>query len=82
MYALLGRKHRWVARAAIVTILVLATLGWYGWLLWAVMIAVIGVDHPPTIDDCPLDPRRTVAAWLTIGLFVATFMAVPIQVIG
>ena len=82
VYALLGRKHRWVARAAVATILVLATLGWYGWLLWAVMIAVIGLDHPPTIDDCPLDPRRRVAAWLTIGLFVATFMAVPIQVIG
>lgn len=82
VYALLGRAHRWVARAAVVTILVLATRGWAGWVLWAVLIAFIGFDHPPTIDDRPLDLRRQVAAWLTIALFIGTFMAVPIQVLG
>ena len=82
VYALLGRAHRWVARISLVVILVLATLGWKGWMLWAVLVVLIGLDHPPTLDDRPLDPRRRVAAWLTIALFLATFMAVPIQVIG
>jgi hypothetical protein len=71
-----------VARAGVAVILVLATFGWRGWILWAVMVSVLGLDHPPTLDDRPLDPRRRVAAWLTIGLFIVTFMAVPIQVTG
>lgn len=82
VYALLGRRHRWVARLSLVTILVLAFLGWKGWVLWAVLIFMIGLDHPPTLDDRPLDPWRRAAAWLTIALFFATFMAVPIQVMG
>jgi hypothetical protein len=71
-----------VARASLGVILVLATFGWTGWILWAVLVVLIGLDHPATLDDSPLDPRRRVAAWLTVGLFFATFMAVPIQVIG
>src|SRR5262245_10947915 len=82
VYALLGRAHRWVARLAVAAILVLATLGWRGWLMWAVLVALIGLDHPATVDDRPLDPRRRIGAWLTVGLFVATFMSVPIQVVG
>ena len=79
VYALLGRRHRWVARGTLVAILFLATLGWLGWLVWAVLVAAIGLDHPPTVDDTPLDPRRKVAAWLTVALFAVTFMPVPVQ---
>ena len=82
VYALLGRAHRWVARAGVAMILVLATLGWRGWIIWAIMVSILGLNHPPTLDDRPLDPLRRLAAWLTIGLFLATFMAVPIQITG
>jgi len=82
MYALLGRRHRLVARSALAAIVALAFLGWRGWVMWAVLVLMIGLDHPPTIDDTPLDPRRRLAAWLTVGLFTITFMAVPIQVVG
>lgn len=80
VYALLGRRHRWVARVAVVGIIGLAFLGWQGWGLWAVLVTVLGVDHPPTIDDTPLDPARRIAAWLTIGLFAITFMPVPLLI--
>jgi membrane-associated protease RseP (regulator of RpoE activity) len=79
VYALLGRRHRWVARAGLLTIIGLAFLGWQGWVMWAVLVTVLGLDHPPTIDDTPLDPARRVAAWLTIGLFAITFMPVPLS---
>lgn len=82
VYALLGRRHWWVARGALGVILLLAFRGWHGWVMWAVLVMMIGLDHPPTIDDTPLDGPRRLAAWLTVALFVATFMAVPIQVIG
>jgi hypothetical protein len=48
--------------------------------MWAVLVTVLGLDHPPTVDDTPLDPARRVAAWLTIGLFAITFMPVPFLV--
>lgn len=82
IYALLGRAHRWVARLSLVAILALSLLGWHGWGMWAVLVVLIGLDHPPTLDDRPLDRRRRIAAWLTIALFFATFMAVPIQMTG
>ena len=80
VYALFGPRHRWVARLALVGIVGLAFLGWQGWTIWTVLLLVLGLDHPPTVDDTPLDPRRRVAAWLTIGLFAITFMPVPLTV--
>jgi membrane-associated protease RseP (regulator of RpoE activity) len=82
VYALVGRRHRWVARAALLVVIALAFRGWGGWVIWAVMLGVLGLDHPPTVDDTPLDLRRRIGAWLTIALFAATFMPVPIEVIG
>ncbi len=81
VYALLGRRHRWVARGALAAIIGLAFLGWQGWVMWAVLVTMLGLDHPATIDDTPLDPARRVAAWLTIGLFVITFMPVPLAIL-
>jgi membrane-associated protease RseP (regulator of RpoE activity) len=80
VYALLGRRHGWVARVSVFAIVGLAFLGWQGWGLWAVLVTMLGVDHPPTVDDTPLDPTRRIAAWLTIGLFAITFMPVPLMV--
>jgi membrane-associated protease RseP (regulator of RpoE activity) len=80
VYALLGRRHRWVARLSVVVIVGLAFLGWEGWMMWAILVTLLGLDHPPTIDDTPLDPARRVAAWLTIALFAITFMPVPLSI--
>jgi Zn-dependent protease len=77
VYSLIGHRHRWVARVALLVIIGLAFLGWQGWAMWAVLVTLLGLDHPPTIDDTPLDPARRVAAWLTIGLFVITFAGAP-----
>lgn len=81
-YALLGRRHRWLARFFIVGVIALAFQGWMGWLLWAgLLVAVIGIYHPPTMDeDTPLDSRRRAAGWLTAVVFVVTFMPVPLRV--
>jgi len=81
IYALFGRWHRLVSRSFMVVIAVLGFLGWQGWFLWIVLLVLIGVDHPPTSDAyTPLDGRRRLAAWLTVGVFVLTFMANPISV--
>jgi membrane-associated protease RseP (regulator of RpoE activity) len=83
VYALFGRAHRRIARFFFVVVLGLGFLGWQGWFLWALMLGfVLRVDHPDTIDhDTPLDPFRKFAAWCTIGMFVLTFMPVPLSVL-
>jgi Zn-dependent protease len=82
-YSLFGRTHRWISRLALVGILFLGFQGWQGWFFWVVLLVFLGLDHPPTIDlASPLDPRRRLYAWCTIGLFVLTFMPVPISMVN
>ncbi|MGH7863798.1 MAG: site-2 protease family protein [Candidatus Binataceae bacterium] len=87
-YALFGGQwHRFISRALIVACVGLAIVPmlmgrefWGGWLLWAVLLVALGIGHPATIDaDTPLDPRRRLAAWMTVALFLLTFSPVPIS---
>jgi membrane-associated protease RseP (regulator of RpoE activity) len=88
IYALFGgRRHRLISSVFVIGgfLTVLASIAlhldfWGGWLLWAVLLVALGLGHPSTTDSTtPLGPRRRVAAWLTIGLFVVTFSPVPIS---
>jgi membrane-associated protease RseP (regulator of RpoE activity) len=80
-YAFLGRRHRLIARAFFGAIVLMAIAGWSGWFLWVILLLVVGLDHPPTLDNwTPLDRRRRVASWMTALLFASTFMAQPISV--
>ncbi len=79
-YSMFGRRHRWVSRLFLAVILFLGTQGWSGWFFWAVLITILGLDHPPTMDWwTPLDGRRRLGAWATVGLFVVTFMPAPLS---
>lgn len=80
VYSLFGSLHRWVARVFLAVIAVLGAHGWTGWFFWIGLLALLGIDHPPTRDfHSSLDPRRKVYAWCTVGLFLLTFMPVPIS---
>jgi membrane-associated protease RseP (regulator of RpoE activity) len=83
VYALFGRLHGRIARLFFAVVLAMGFFGWEGWFVWAAMLAfALGVQHPDTVDhDTPLDPRRKLAAWLTIGVFFLTFMPVPLSVV-
>jgi len=79
VYAMFGRRHRWIARGFLLFTVAVGFLGWYGWFLWAMLMVVVGLDHPPTMDPVTdLDPARRLGGWLTLLLFVATFIPVPI----
>ncbi|MCS6924701.1 MAG: site-2 protease family protein [Candidatus Binatia bacterium] len=80
-YSLFGRTHRWISRVALLGIVLLGFHGWQGWFVWAVLLFVLGVDHPPTLDLFPsLDLRRKFYGWCTVALFVLTFIPVPITI--
>ena len=77
-YAMLGKKQRYLSIGAIIVLVVLGTLGWPGWYLWAVLTALIGVKHPPVVDEeVPLDFKHRLVAAVSILIFILTFMPAP-----
>lgn len=48
--------------------------GYNGWLLYAFLIGrFLGVYHPPSIDERPLDTKRKVLGWFAVVVFVLCF---------
>ena len=80
VYAAFGERwHRRISRATLVTLIVLGVGGAATWLVWAVLLAFLGLRHPPLLDgERPLDRRRTWAAVATLAMFIITFMPEPI----
>jgi membrane-associated protease RseP (regulator of RpoE activity) len=67
-YALLGRAAHWIARLFMLGVFVGMGLFWFltgnfpPWLVMAVLVMLMGTDHPPTRDDsAPL-------GWFRVGL--------------
>ncbi|MBU1320476.1 MAG: site-2 protease family protein [candidate division Zixibacteria bacterium] len=84
IYALVGRKrHRLIANTALVAMLGLAFI-WTGWLFWAALVVfIVKVKHPPTLDDeIEIDPVRRRLGWIAILIFVVTFMPLPLSVVS
>ena len=51
---------------------------WPGWLFWFMLVLILGLGHPSTMDNVtPLTGMRRLAAWGTIALFIGTFSPVP-----
>jgi membrane-associated protease RseP (regulator of RpoE activity) len=79
-YAALGRRHRAVVYSflGVMVVLFLAS-GWYGWLIWIGVAIVLGLRHPPPLDDLtPLDARRWVMAGVALVLLVMLTTPLPL----
>ncbi len=80
-YALLGKNHRFVARAFFLILLGLGFL-WPGYWFWAFLTLFLGLDHPPPLNNVTrLDGRRRTVAWISFLLFIITFVPVPFKVL-
>jgi hypothetical protein len=76
-YAVFGKRWQ---RLSWIVIAALALMGffWLGWPFWAVLVVVLGLRHPPPLDDLtPLSKAdwRLVAA--AVVIMVLTFMPAP-----
>jgi hypothetical protein len=73
LYAVAGRWQRRLALPLWVA-LALAGMLWGGWVLWCVAIFIMGLRHPPVIDEAtPLDRRRRILAGIALAVFVLSF---------
>lgn len=85
-YALFGRKAHWLARMFMLAVFVYMGLNVYltrsfpPWLLMALLVLLIGTDHPPTRDDSvPLGWFRIVLGALSLLIPVFCFAPNLIQ---
>ncbi len=76
-YAMFGKRHRWISIGMIPVLLILGTIGWFGWSFWALLMLILGLGHPPTVYDYPLDRKRRILGWLGYVIFIITFSPVP-----
>jgi membrane-associated protease RseP (regulator of RpoE activity) len=80
-YALLGKWQKFISIGMVIILVVLGITGWSGWFVWAVLTSVLGVRHPPILDEeAPLDWKHRLVGWGSIALFIVTFMPVPFKV--
>lgn len=81
-YALMGGvTHRQISKALVVVLAAMGLFIWPGWAVWAALMVILGIKHPPVIYwEHPLDPRRRLAGWSALLIFIITFTPVPILV--
>ncbi len=89
-YAMFGRGHRYISRICFGLLLVLGlvsllpligvgvTIGWFGWLIWAlILLFMIRLDHPPVLQEEPLDDTRRLVGWTAFLMFALSFSPSP-----
>jgi membrane-associated protease RseP (regulator of RpoE activity) len=79
-YAVFGRRSRWIARGVLLAaITAIVVLGRFNWIAMAVIVTLLGTDHPPIREDgLPLGAVRTVLGLLSLLIPVFTFMPEPL----
>ncbi|MDO5554573.1 MAG: site-2 protease family protein [Planctomycetia bacterium] len=79
-YALLKKKAGYFSLALFGTIgLVVILFAQWQWSLLLVLVAIFGVEHPPTCDDSPdLGRARKLLGWSTLAFILIGFTPTPI----
>ena len=80
-YALLGRRRaRAFSRVVSWGLLLAGLFLCWNWLLWwGVTRFLVGYDHPPALEELPLDRGRQALALAALLLFAATFIPIPVS---
>lgn len=80
-YAIFGKKHRQISKGMILILVTLGLFTWQGWLMWGFLALLLGIGHPPPLNpQTPLTRRQRLTGWISIVLFILTFIPNPFQV--
>jgi len=80
LYALIGKKHKIIARIAFFALFPLAYF-WIGWLFLAFLALIVSLNHPPPVDEeIQLDLKRKIIGFACIVIFILSFTFVPLSV--
>ncbi|MGP8073114.1 MAG: site-2 protease family protein [Thermoplasmata archaeon] len=76
--ALFGDRVRFVSYAAVILLFGLG-LFYTGWLFFGILILLLGVRHPPPLNDVsPLDTKRYLVGAFVVVVLITGFAIVPI----
>lgn len=79
--ALFGDRARYVSYGIVMFLFVLGILYYYGWLIFAFLILILGLRHPPPLNDVsPLGPSRYALGAFVLAILVTGFVIVPLSV--
>jgi len=81
LYALVGRRGALLGSRLVSAGLLAAGvfLSW-NWLVWWLLTRfLIGLGHPPSLVEAPLDPRRRAVALLSLAPFAPSLVPVPVS---
>jgi len=80
-YALFRGRHRQISLGVVALLVPLAIFYWWVWGLWIVLLVVVlRLYHPPTLDDSiPLRPRHFALGLIALVMLVLCFTPVPIS---
>jgi membrane-associated protease RseP (regulator of RpoE activity) len=78
--ALFGDRARYVSYAAVILLFGLGLVFLYtGWFLFAILILLLGVRHPPPLNDISrLDAKRYAVGAVALAILISGFVVVPI----
>ena len=55
--------------------------GYSGWLVFGFLIGrFIGIQHPPSEIEEPLDTKRIILGWLSLLIFIICFTPAPLTI--
>jgi membrane-associated protease RseP (regulator of RpoE activity) len=77
IYAILGRRSRFVFLAALVGFIAICIFIFWGWFLMVLLLIFFGYRHPPTMDETPLDGKRRALGIITFAIFLLSFTPKP-----
>ncbi len=80
-YALFGERSQQIAKFFYLVLLILGVVAWHGWLVWVILLYFLGFVHPPPLEYwVPLDRKRRLIGYITVVVFITTFMPSPFQI--
>ncbi len=81
-YAIFGKHYSKVSLGVFSVIILMGFItGFPGWFFWGLLILLLGLRHPRTLDDeLPLDGKRKLLGLLALIIFILTFTAKPIYI--
>jgi len=81
-YAIFGKHYSKVSLGVFVVIIIMGFVsGFPGWFFWGLLILLLGLRHPRTLnDEVPLDAKRKLMGLLAFIVFILTFTPKPIYI--
>ncbi|MCS7212664.1 MAG: site-2 protease family protein [Candidatus Calescibacterium sp.] len=80
VFSLFPSLHRLLSFVVSFVLLVIGFLFWYGWIIWGVLTLLLGIRASPYIPQRDIGSKEKFIAFLSLLIFVLSFILVPIQV--